>query len=124
MHAPFILFTGLFDNPIEPSILCILGPWLALAPFLDAALGLRVAVHLTAIATLWPHPMAYACNLCSLLLCARRAPLAACAAVGAALLAYTECCPCGAPSETQVLAIMWAEAVEAAHFIALKLTGL
>ena len=120
MHAAFLLFTALLENHVEPSALCVFGPWL---PLVALALWdesvLRLAVHLTALATLWPHPVAYACSLCALL-CYAQHSAASMAAAAASLLLYVHHCPCGAPSETQVIAIMWAEAVEAAYFIAAR----
>lgn len=85
--------------------------------------ALRFAVHLTTLATLWPHPTAYACSLCSIM-CLAQHSMATAVVAGATLLLYANHCPCGAHSETQVIAILWVEAVETTYFIVTKLLAL
>lgn len=124
MHAAFLAFTSLLENNVQPTEICIFGPWIAMA--FAAFWGgstLRFAIHLTTVATLWPHPTSYACSLCSFIRFAQHSMLTA-ATAGAILLLYAQQCPCGAPSETQIIAILWTEAVEATYFIATRLLSL
>ena len=124
MHSAFLAFTGLLENHVQPTEICVFGPWLAMACIaFRGGLDLRFAVHLTALATLWPHPTSYACSLCSFICLAQRDILNAVLA-GAMMLLYAQHCPCGAPSETQIIAIVWTEAVETAYFIVTRLLAL
>ena len=124
MHAAFLAFTSLLENHVAPSEICIFGPWVAMAcAAFWGGTTLRFAVHLTTLATLWPHPTSYACSLCSFMCFAQHSMLTA-AIAGAILLLYAQHCPCRAASETQVIAILWTEAVEATYFTVTKLLAL
>ena len=115
-HCAFLTFTSLLDHQVEPGLLCVFGPWLAIAPFAFRDHLLRLAVCVTGLAALWPQPITYACSLCALLAFAQDLPALAGAALGLSLALYAQYCPCSAPSETQILAIAWTECV---HFIQL-----
>ena len=124
MHIAFLAFSSLLENHVPATEVCVFAPWAAMLWLaLSGGAALRFAVHLTALATLWPHPVAYACSLCSLFSFAQQ-NLGTMALTGAAMLLYAQHCPCGAPSETQIIAIIWAEAVEMACFIAMRLLSL
>ena len=124
MHASFLAFSGLLENNTPTTEICVFGPWAAMMWLaFSGGMALQFAVHVTALATLWPHPVSYACSLCALFTFAQQS-LSTVALASAILLIYAQHCPCGAPSETQVIAIAWTEAVEAAYFIVTKALAL
>lgn len=137
MPIVFYFLAKAFQSPGTPCSPCTFVPWVVLVlvyTFCAAHRSaerlcsdyLRIGIHVTAVALLYTQakPLAYACSVFSLLFCARHLATdvaSTCAFSLAAVVALPFLCPYALDAESQLSALVWAEAVDIVYYVASRL---
>jgi len=135
-QIPFVALARILETKEAAPVQCIFGPWALFALVYMATASrpldrlcydaLKIGIHVTALAILFPHPACFACSIHSVLSCMQDLATDAVSTCAYSLLAVcalpfmAQSCSYEIQAETQLVAIAWTELVGIVHYIVWK----